>query len=77
MILFLSFKELFWDNLSDCNIHHIEIHFNPNKAGLFEFFFSWMGQFNNNTSQPFIFQEELIQYQYNFIQLLNTLFQVG
>ena len=25
----------------------------------------------------FIFQEELIQYQYNFIQLLNNLFRVA
>ena len=42
--------------------------FNPNKTGLFEGSFFWT---------HFIFQEELIQYQYNFIQLLNKLFKVG
>ena len=26
---------------------------------------------------PFIFQEKLIQYQYNFMQLLKKLFKVG
>ena len=26
---------------------------------------------------PFIFQEELIQYQYNFIELLSNLFNAG
>ena len=32
------------------------------------------GEVNLN---PFIFQEELIQYQYNFTKLLNKLFKVG
>ena len=46
---------------------------NPKKAGLFEGSFSWgEGQFD----PPFIFQEELIEYHYNFIQLLNNLFKV-
>ena len=46
---------------------------NPNKAGLFEGSFSWgRGKFDS----PFIFQEELILYQYNFIQLLNSLFKI-
>ena len=31
------------------------------------------GQFD----PPFLFQEELIQYQYNFIQILNNLFKLG
>ena len=31
----------------------------------------------NLTLPLFIFQEELIQYQYNFIQLLRTPFKVG
>ena len=26
---------------------------------------------------PFIFEEELIQYQYNFMQLLNSLYKVS
>ena len=51
---------------------------NPNKTGLFEgSFFRGEGQFDPS----FIFQEDLIQYQYNFIsiniQLLNNLFKVG
>ena len=45
---------------------------NPNKAGLFEGSFSCGGQFD----PPFILQEELIQLQQNFIQLLNNLFKV-
>ena len=45
-----------------------------NKAGLYERSFSGLGgQFDSR----FIFQEELIQYQYNSIQLLNNLFRVG
>ena len=31
----------------------------------------------SSTWLSFIFQEELIQYQYNFLQLLNNLFKVG
>ena len=42
-----------------------ELKINPNMAGLFEGSFFWGGV--NFT--PFIFQEELIQYQYNFMQL--------
>ena len=41
------------------------LYFNPNNTGLFEVSFL-----------PFIFQE-LILYQYDFIQLLNNLFKVG
>ena len=49
---------------------------NPNKAGFFEGSFSWGkgGQFD--PPSLFIFQEELILFQYNFIQLLNNLFKV-
>ena len=46
--------------------------FNPNKTGLFEGTF-FRGQFDS----PFIFQEELIQYHYSFIQWLNNLYKVG
>ena len=48
--------------------------FIPNKAGILKVFFSWwQGQFD----PPFIFEEELIQYQYNFRLLLNNLLKVG
>ena len=48
--------------------------FNPNNAGFFNgsFFCRGGGQFEPR----FIFQEELIKYQYDFIQLLNNLFKV-
>ena len=50
------------------------LHFiNPNKAGLFKASFFY-GGLNLTPPPPFIFQEELIQYQYNLIQLLNNLF---
>ena len=54
----------------------------PNKAGLFEGIFSCDegggggGQFDPSPTPPFMFQEELIQFQKNFIQLLNSLFKV-
>ena len=37
------------------------------------------GSFSGGSIWPhrFIFQEELIQYQYNFLKLLNNLFKVG
>ena len=45
----------------------------PNKAGLFDGSFFWGGaQFDH----PFIFQEKLIEYQYNFTQLLKNLFKL-
>ena len=54
--------ELFFNCLRTVNAH-----INPNKAGLFEGSFSWEGvQFD----PPLIFQEELIQFQYDFTQLL-------
>ena len=34
------------------------------------------GRGGDQFDSPFIFQEELIQYQYNFIQLLSNLFKV-
>ena len=50
---------------------------NPNKAGLFEGNFFWgggRGGVNLTPSAPaLIFQEILIKYQYNFMQLLNNL----
>ena len=47
--------------------------FNPNKAGLFKVFSGW-----ECLIWPFfISQEELIWYQYHFIQLLNNLLKVG
>ena len=50
----------------------------PNKTGLFEGSLFWVGV--NLTPLPispsFIFQEELIKYQYDFTQLLNNLFKV-
>ena len=56
---------------------------NPNKADLFEGSFSWgKGEGEGGSVGPpllppvFKFQEELIQYQYNFIELLNNLFKV-
>ena len=51
-----------------------KVMFNPNKAGLFEGSFSWGGE--GLTLPSFTCQEELIWYQYNFIQLLNNLFRV-
>ena len=58
---------------------------NPNKAGLLEgsFFLGGGvgGRLNltlpqNPPTSPFIFQEDLVKYQYNFIQLLkNNLFE--
>ena len=52
--------------------------FNPNKADLFEGSFFWTGV--NLTPPPpspqFIFEEELIKYQHNIIQLLKNLFKV-
>ena len=48
--------------------------FNPNKVGFFERSFFWRrGQFDLST---FKFYEDLIWYQYNFIQLLNNLLKV-
>ena len=43
---------------------------NTNKAVRFESSFFWGCQFDT----PFIFQEELIQYQYKFMQLLKIYF---
>ena len=48
---------------------------NPNKAGLFEGSFSGEVYLTPLPLQTFKFQEELIWYQYNFIQLLNNLFE--
>ena len=48
---------------------------NPNKAGRLEGSFSG-GGVNLTPLRPFIFQEELIEYQYIFIQLLNNIFKV-
>ena len=59
---------------------------NPNKAGLFEgsFFLGGGGgggggRLNlalpqNPPTPPFIFQEDLVKYQYNFIQLLKKIY---
>ena len=47
----------------------------PNKAGLFEGSFFWGVSLIPPPS--FIFHEELMQYEYNLIQLLNKLFKVG
>ena len=47
---------------------------NPNKTSLFED--SLLRVWVDFTPLPFTFQEELIQYQYNFIQLLNNLSEV-
>ena len=41
------------------------------------FFVVFFGVGGCQFDSPFIFQEKLIQYQYNFIQLLNNLFKVG
>ena len=41
--------------------------------GFLKLVFSGVGKFD----PPFIFKEELTQYQYNFTQLLNNLFKVG
>ena len=49
---------------------------NSNKAGLFEGSFFWGGGEGQFEPPPFIFQEELVSYQYNFIQLLTNLFKV-
>ena len=54
---------------------------NPNKAGLFEDSFSWgegWGVGEVNLTPPSYFKKNLsnINYQYNFIQLLNNLFKV-
>ena len=59
----------------NCIILHsyTSYHINPDKAGLFEDSFSGKG---GQFEPPFIFQEELIQYQRNLIQLLNNLFKV-
>ena len=62
--------------------------FNPNQAkikikkntitvirlGFLRVVFSWEG--GGQFEPPFIFQEEFIQYQYNFTQLLNNLFKL-
>ena len=55
------------------------IKFNRNKAGLFESNFLGVEEVNltSSTLSPFISQGELMQYQYNFIQLLNNLFRIG
>ena len=57
------------------------VNFNPNKDGLFEGTFCWgegvggeVGRWVRPPLHRFIFPEKLIQYQYNFIQLLNYLF---
>ena len=41
----------------------------PNKAGLFKGSFFW-GEGGGQFDHPFIFLKKLIEYQYNFIQLL-------
>ena len=48
--------------------------FNPNKAGLLKVVFFWGVSF---WPPVFIFHEELLQYQYYFMQLLSNLFKVG
>ena len=48
---------------------------NPNMAGFVKVVF-W-GRGGINLTHPFIFQEGLIQYQYNITQLLNNLSKVG
>ena len=52
----------------------LSLEFNPNAAGLFEGSFFCGVQFWDPS--PFIFQE-LIQCQFNFMQLLSNLFKVG
>ena len=57
---------LYWTkDPSQQNQKHWYFYINPNKAGLFERIFA--GGEVNLTSPPFIFQEELMLYQYNFI----------
>ena len=57
---------------------HVPYILNSNKGELFEGSFFWgVGGRGYQFDFPFIFQEELIQHQYNFIKLLNNLFEVG
>ena len=54
---------------------------NPYKARFFEGSFFWRVSISLSPPppppHPLIFQEELIQCQYNFIPLLNNLFKIG
>ena len=51
---------------------------NANKPGFFESSFFWRArEVAVNLTLPFILQEQLIYYQYNFTKLLNSLFRVG
>ena len=49
--------------------------FNLKRLGFLKVFFS--GRKGGQCNSPFIFQEELVQCQCNFIELLNNLFKVG
>ena len=51
--------------------------FNTNEAGLFKGSFFLGEERGVSLTSPFIFQKELISYQYKFVQLLNNLFKVG
>ena len=53
-------------------LYQIQGTLTPTRLGFLKVLFS-RGQFDS----PFIFQEELIQYHYSFIQWLNNLYKVG